>query len=1032
MALDGLLQELDVESSLWFNFTITDTAYGTVSFRGSDLAVVTTGYGPIVKSWGAIRTKMRGMDTRSGVSETVIELYADAKMPMIGTVVHALPDPWSIREVLKNLNVRGAILTIYQTEHKSGDYGEIWRGSITGVRTYRDEDGVAVCTLVAKQYAKGQDVFALTPVARDLSVVPGYPTWLYPNATEDVKVKFIPRSFGDFGHTLNGSHAWFIYFGYRPRGVQGIPVDPKITDGRTRYVFHEASGIDNHPNTGRAGTMDNGYGMQGVGEFITGGGLLAPVVSTTDASTTNREKESTFVVYLADSNLYGVMTATDFTTDRAGNFQHHDGSEDLCLDIGDKGYNARAKFGVRPTTLMESHTSAAWRGELAMNVVDDDPTNYLDCDGTNYDLSFECPSISVPSGGSVYRIMPILEYETTTAVAGRTAEFGFWNEANNYGSVTPDWLTLSGTTCVSTMTFPNDVGFHRFYPSTKWATADYARANADGRTDDQFRSGQFGGSVSGAYFPYEIRFHMTSGTKTGIRLRHVGFVAWINLATDVLTRPTAYIPIPVPPAGQVTYEKDGILYDSKGSPIGRRGFTGVTSSTTVQPTGGTVILNVGQFEYDIIGGPKYCETGSDAALIEKAASVAFLLAEHHAGASVNVSAGTLGCVTDAIDEDTTGFSKLAISFGPDKQYSVTDCFAEMTARWPIAIDYFDNKYNIRNRYPNPTINQMYTKTISARRHILRGTLQVQEPEWGLTMNQQKIGYCCSGATTEFQKSVTSDHYLSQYFFGVLPAPLEVEPWITGRFSTTATVEPPAQFLANFLAYNRAMPRLEVRVVLTTAFHDIRPGHVVEFDADLDPIMPCPAFRCGRLDVLSPYATGYPNAFVRSDDPTPEVLVSGTHSGEITLGANYQFSSFTIDKPTGGAYTTVTDAWEYLNTNDVWTTIAMECVNSAGAVIDANTVFKAAAGKYTLTWGRPNSPSYWPKKVVTLNGAKAGPSYLMRMKYTSSTEAYSLNDFIRPADTWAGRLFEVVEVARTMTGKGVKKYPAVGVLMKEVM
>jgi len=311
--------------------------------------------------------------------------------------------------------------------------------------------------------------------------------------------------------------------------------------------------------------------------------------------------------------------------------------------------------------------------------------------------------------------------------------------------------------------------------------------------------------------------------------------------------------------------------------------------------------------------------------------------------------------------------------------------------------------------------------ISAKQHLVDGDIRVQEDDVRDLVNSVTLNYGHGYGTNRPQGSVTYNNEVSQKYFPVsLPVVID-EPWVMRANLTDATPQG-ATFLSNWYGRRAALPRLTIRVSLSQAFYDLRRGHVVEFDKDMESEgIFCPAWRCGKP--LHAFVKINGAVLDYADNTAPHLMNNASTSTTVwCLGQ--QAAALTLSIVTPNGYTTVPNAWKYYDGN-TWTPFTNVTASDGGA---PESVIQRS-GKITISFDRP-TPTLWKKAVLTVNGVTYGPGYWMGMDYSTSIGTATGNaETVYPA-TWYGRLFEVLEVTRQPGGVG--KYPMVLATLREIM
>jgi hypothetical protein len=551
-------------------------------------------------------------------------------------------------------------------------------------------------------------------------------------------------------------------------------------------------------------------------------------------------------------------------------------------------------------------------------------------------------------------------------------------------------------------------------PFVNYYAADF-KTNVGSNTVAEFQSGTFvGRDSSDNATPLQLYFYVDSASKDQVRLHSLGVVVYGKLGVSKQTRVTR----------SSTRKRK---FDIQGRFIGWETVpvTVSTEETSIDQRRLTYLCQ-GIFQKDAVG--TYDTAGGP---IRKGASIAHHLLEKIGGESINNVPGTVGNFSDAKTEETAGEKSLDPVFGPDV-ITMGDAIASLQANHPIRLHKEDGVWQCVYEEMNPNSSRWYRSTaevvsISAKRHLVGDSIRVEELAWNLIRNEANISYGHSFGTTRALGIINVKNKLSQDLFGVrkIPAPIEA-PWITAESLDPTVTNYPARFLGQYYTRVNGRPRLTVTCRLSQEFFDLKRGHVVEFDTDMEDVgIQCPAFRCGYFDYAFQRTDAATTNQAMSDTPT--LMPNGAVTSRTVFAASQQPSGITIVHNGVGTYTTVANGWKYFDGSS-WVSLSNVTRSDAG---DPLAAFKGAAGSYTVNWDRP-SPWLWKKGAPAITGVDVGYSYFFGMDYTGTNSGGTVVGTARSSHLarWYGRLFEAIEVTRKPGAEG--DYPYVEAVFQEVM
>jgi hypothetical protein len=946
--LPSALASKEFAARVYMEFTVVDPVDGTLRFLIGDSGFnsgVDRVYAAI-SSWGALR-KFMAVDGRSRESETEIELLSDAIVTQTnGTKTY------TVHQIVRDMPLFNVQVDFVQWSEADVGQQVIWSGYVRGIGQMKTEGGISTISLtIASAQAS-----AARMISDIVSVSP---------APTDSFGKMVPRAYGNFRQGLSSTDVQgpngAIFLGYGSRMIEGVVVDENQASLKRKVRFMKNDGVT------------------GAKEFTSG-------------TTGNPKTKSDVWVWIPTSNTFAQVDASSYTVT-------NDSSEvSILVDAEPIVYVALRPSGIG-TRMHSGFLGTAYK------ILDDDPTNYLETTGTDYQISFNVQPAIFP--GLVVQSVACLLHFKNVSGGNRDFEFGIFND---FGSGPSGWwgnsnkrVQFSGVTTGTEAT--------PFGPSPSYLAND-ANYNTGTQTKAEFSSGSFiGRDSSDNETPLQFYFATTSGSKDGVRVFDLGIVVKGTISLDKVKRLSAS-------------SRPKRLYDPQGRPRGW-GTEKVTTITESKVAGNVQykFLCNGRCQNDPSG--TYDTAGEE---IRNAVGIAHHILGSVGSMPVNVSTGTLGNFSDAKIEDGAGDKNFDPVFGPSDQITIDDAKALLQSRYPIRLHQENGTWQCLMDDLNPHPSRIYRSSsdivrISARKHLVKGSLAATHMPFEQIVNLVTLTYGHLFGTNRPARSYQYSNYLSQRLFGIRPEKFVDEPWITADDISNDSVA--AKYLARHAGRVFARPRLTVNCKLSEEFFDLRIGHIVEFDTDMELVgIQCPAYRCGKLDYAYPRSggSGGPD---QSDDATPDLLRATT--SETYFYMSQQTDRLLFGIPGGGSYTTVANGWEYSTGTGTWAALSNVRRSDGG---DPLAVFKASAGTYYVIWDRP-TPTSW-KKVEFVAGDLAdsgGPSYGIRMKYNTAAALSGTALTTYPA-TWFGRLFEVLEVTRKPGSLG--DYPYQDVVLQELM
>lgn len=936
--LGNLIGETELLHGIYMKFTATDPAYGSFDFRIGEIAF-DAGADKVyaaVTSWGALRNFMSvGGSGRD--SETEIEMVANA----IVTPSDAT-NQFTIATILRDFQIYNVQVDIMQWVEGASPI-LIWSGFIRGIGQMRHEQGICTISVVLASTTadKGKiisDVITAAP------------------APVDSFGKMVPRAYGSFRTGLQSvdldSSNQSIFLGYGSRFVEGVIVDQNLTSSKIKVQFAKNDGTDG-AKAFQEGVADNVRSRGDIWLWIPSENTYALV--DPDSTTFTNDSNETSVVIEPNPMVY------------------------VALRIN------------TPGARMNSSDGSGFLGDV-YKPIDDDASNYLETTSSDYVISYEMPSCSIPG------LQPV-----NVALVWRVKGNGTFSGTRSYTIGIWDANYLAGKSALVS-------GVSNSYDATVYGpSGGYQAADFDLVSD--FSQGKFvGRDGSSNETPLQVVFAMSGTPTAGLRFYDLGAVVKGRLAIGKVMIGT--------PAQTESYK----IYDIHGRFV-RWGERVVTPARSTQATQANVaFLATGKFQNDSVG--TYDTSGEE---IRNAAGIAHHLLASIGGMSVNTTSGTLGNFTDAKVESVATEKNLDPTLGPDKTYTVIDAVDAIQSRYPIRIHEENGEWQCIFDEMNPHSSRMYRSSsdivrISARKHILDSSLTVSHAPFDEIVNDVSLNYGHSFGTNRALRNFKYTNPLSQHLFGAKPQKLVDEPWLTVDQLPSDTEA--AKFLARYTGRVNARPRLTVNLKLSEELFDIRIGHIVEFDKDMEDVgIMCPAYRCGRFDYIFPNYTESNQA-----DSTTPTFIPSSGSGAVVFMLSQQTDQITCWFSDTASYTTNPNGWWYWDASGF--SQALTNVTTSDGV-DPDDFFKTApaAGFRTLYFDRPD-PWLWRKDELDFMSTPNGPSYAMGMLYINATNSCVGNAVSTYPAIWWGRLFEVIEATRKPGAES--DYPYVDVVLQEVM
>lgn len=934
MALKDEQATLSGAGRIYMKVDVTDLTHGALTFYFGDSAFVATNVagGPQVYScvteWGSMR-KFLSVDGRKRESDMLLDFDANAiVVPSNSSTLR-----WTFSELLNEVNLRDAVVEVWQYNTRSTEQAKIWAGYWDSIKDYRLQDRYPIITVRIKPRVITQE----TPIGTIVTLEG------FPDAPHESVGKMFSHAYGDgrVRLTSGGSFQYPFLLGYPIPGVPGAAYARADSSGRIalQVRFSENDGTSTATEF-KEGTNDIPGAESSVYFYDPVAGLPCMINPVEIVSATNTADE-------CDAEIQTLATA------------------------------------FMPVRLADATTNNTIPNPFKLQ--DDDPANFSDSTDSLFVLEMDMPSL--PLMGNALSVQLVVDVENTAA-ATRSYTFGFRNPHTGATIGTDSTGSLSSLQA-RTLLFTGSLG----------------------GTNTDFTTGKFvTRDGAGVEKPTRARFELNggAGNRTGVRFRGFSFI--IKMQVPLVVRGPNIFSDP----NYVSFITPGLL-----ELLLRQGRV---KGREYRLSNDLKFFGVGAWQKDDGSGTF---TGSAAANIGMLPDIIrHMIVE--AGESINTTAGTIGNSVDARDVTTGlgGYDDLLISFG-ETPIKLKDALTRIESEFGTRVEQEDNVWNIIPETANPHESRFYRNTsdvVTIESYDLID-IRVWEDEPDDFQNSVVVQYGLGFGSGRPQGSESKKNNKSILYFGerdpeIISAPSCVQQVIgAGAAPLSATT------LASYRSQRAAWPRLNVVATLSQKFYDVKRGHILMFGSTMDTTgMPCPAYRCGRMDYQHFRSDSGPGAN-QANDTTPTFTAATT--SETYFLASYQFPWLDVAVSGVGTYTEVNNGWEYYNGSS-WVAFSNVTRSDGG---DPDAVFKAASGTYRIAWDMPD-PWEWRKVELTLVSTVIGPGYPARMKYTSAGSSITGTDLVRSAVTWTGRQYEVIEVTRRPGG--ADDYPGVEVVMKEVM
>lgn len=864
-----------------------------------------------------------------------------------------------VSDVLRLMDMRETSVSIYQWNPASVFQDLIWKGYWGGMRRWRTQGGTSAIDVLLRGNPKDASDKLSSVVTRDDAT--------YANAPDEAIGLMLPRAYGrldssiDSVHTVSNAILPPQLLGYGMRGVRMVPTDQNVSyvEPHTRMVATQNDGV--------SGWSDFPFGTISLGSV---GGIW---------------------VWLPEVGAYAHVESSDSISATNNN------GTDSHIDVK----NAPVMWVVlRPTLAVGASPGFTDLG----NAVDDDASNFVEVPdtGTDFTFGYICPSISL-AGATIEEVRVAVDFSrhngAVTFRAGLYSNAGstWWGGATKYDTISSASIFMLDGDRAQIVTDGDGI-----YTS--------AVSAAFTGTQSEFGNGRFvTKDGSGNQQPLVMRVWLVGGTN--LYVHSMALLVRLSL-----------------PKEQVGLKTVAAPEDNPFFPFFDLGMT--YTRTVPRMAGpkefpGLEMIATGKAQKDD-GSGTY--TGTAAAVITKAPDIARHIIKAIGGAVTNDTPGTLGNFIDARTDGTAGEQTLGAVFGPDDPKSWRQTVFSIGAGWPAGIYEEDNVWVYVKREMNPHSSRIYRSAsepirISFAKNVVGGRLEFSEQDSREIVNNVVVNYGQSYGNNGSMGSYAYQHPFSVDRFGLSDKRTINAPWIT-RTDLVSDHPEAAKYLARYHATVSARPRLRDGIVwLTQEFYDLKPGHVFEFDEDVELCgVSAPIWRCGLLDYLYPSSVATVN---QADNILPDLLTAGGVAREMYgMSCGQQTGSVTLDiTGAAAAFTKITNAWQYYNGTS-WVNLANTRVSDG---TDPDDVLSRMA-IVTVSWDRPLITD-WKKATYTIGAATIGPGYLWRFRANNVTVPAYGNAIVKTPAKIAGRLFEVMEVSRRADAGG---YPYVEAVFQEVM
>jgi hypothetical protein len=957
-ALQQMMGYADGESRFVLKVTVTDAFYSNPVFYWSDVPLTFSNIAayPVISTWGRFYEQL-SQNAQTGTVTGEVTLNSSAICAPSSSVARKTVGEWTAL-----LNFVDATVELYVWHKVTGDSAVVWKGRLRGMGAAKASKNRRDIEMLM---ASGPKSFDSAPISTLITKES------FSNAPVSAHGSMVPRHFGHAdGELFSGAtRASLAWFGYPMPGCPGAVVaDPGLI-----WIMKGSGDASAHTFTGVSAGDPNSVGD----------------------------------LWLYDTSMdaYGRLESVYGVTNDADKLQ-------LGANI-----SPTAWFFIRPSAAGSTH--AAGFGGIS-ELIDNDPTNYLESTAASASWGAICPEVSM--NGTVLKIAVMLDVENAHATKSRKVRFGFWDIYKSGGA---GFMTAEGLATIDYTLTPaqaRTIYFSKNTLGSKTLFSDFA-AHTGSATMAEYKSGRFitrsTGDTQEANIELRAQIIDLGGADAGldlVRVRHMSLAVLVQ-----------YPQIPKPGSPNANWWWSGPNWPADkpwqnwNEKYGwMRGKTRDQAIKESNARGvGTQFFARGVFQKDDGSGTI---TGTASAPISIPSDVAYFLL-NEAGESVNVTSGTLGSVPDARDTGTimNGFTGTLIQFGPEevKNQAALDI---LTSRFPIRTDKQDGVWNLIPDDMNPHSSRTYRSYSDP---VFIGPEDISANDFEIStipfedIRNSVVLKCGHGfPNREASYSYAYKNPLSISYFGETEQLVIEEPFVV-QSDISGTVDATPKALAEWYGRRNARPRLFISTLLTQEFYDLKPGHVVEF-RDLEDIGIAPvAFRNGLVDYYFRSSLATTNF---KDSTSFGTLLDGGATNKCYIGHSQLVDGFDFDVQNAATYTVSgagdgSEAWKYLAAGGTFTQYSGTTNGNA---------FKST-GPQSVRWARPRN-DLPVKAEVSINGVLCGPCYWSVMDYTNCTVTGHLLTRVTHGMGWAGRKFEALRVVHEVAGG----YPARRVYFAEVM
>jgi len=620
--------------------------------------------------------------------------------------------------------------------------------------------------------------------------------------------------------------------------------------------------------------------------------------------------------------------------------------------------------------------------------------------------AFDIPTIAIQ--GRITAATVMVDWSNGHASESRRIRYGIWDKYRDSAPLTgPGYMNQ-----IATDSSTRAAGSARVQESlvTGYTQFDF-RDHTGSDTAAEFATGRFltrdTGNTNEAALQLRAEVLDLGGADAGkedVRLNHIVLIVTVTLPNLPKGNAGSWLG----PGAADTYKGQRWKRFLEENNIGKRAIEARLDA--LSRSRGTDYFITGAYQSDD-GSGTYGGSASQA--IRRPQDIANHIIHKVAGKTRNVTASTLG---NFVDPRTNGVLKdiqIVTPFGPD-EVKAGEALDMLQDRFPMTVFEDDGVFQCIPDDINPHSSRLYRSTSDqvwiGPEDIVEGTFECPEHLSQDFVNSVVLKYGHGFPDREPSGTKTYTDPLSVMYFGKKDDKTFDEPMLTDASANGLTA------MAEWLGRRSARPRLRPSCVLRQKFYDLRRGHIVQFK-DLEEVgLQCRAFRCGLIDYYFTYSGSTTNL---GNSTAPNFIQTGLAEA-LYVGLSQQTDHLDFWVSVAAAYTTVSNAWKYLDINQAWTNLTG--VTNGDAI--------KATGKQRISFTRP-TPTSWAKWEQPFGAfGSAGPCYWLKMDYTGGTVAGTGNARTSHDPNWFGRLFECLGVGRTPVGEG--EYLGVSARFREVM